>query len=89
MLFNSATAAFLVPGSVAVARSSLAQGVGPLKIGSLAFLTGPASHTGDAIKNGVIMASEDVRADGTLPLVIDGVPRDIEVVFIDHQSSSE
>ena len=35
------------------------------------------------------MALEDARAAGDLPLVIDGEQRDVEIVYIDSQSSPE
>ena len=35
------------------------------------------------------MALEDARADGDLPLVIDGEQREVEIVYIDSQSSPE
>ncbi len=78
-------------GAFMVTASPLrAQEAGPaLKIGSMGPFTGPASRTGDEFKNGVAMAIEDARAAGDLPLVIDGKKRDIEVVFIDSQSSPE
>ncbi|MFQ5774623.1 MAG: ABC transporter substrate-binding protein [Kiloniellaceae bacterium] len=60
-----------------------------IKIGSMGPFTGPASRTGDEFKNGVAMALEDARAAGELPLVIDGKQREIEIVFIDSQSSPE
>jgi branched-chain amino acid transport system substrate-binding protein len=85
----STAAGVLAPGLMAVARGVRAQDTGPLVIGSMGPFTGPVSRTGDEFKNGVAMAIEDARADGTLPLVIDGVERDIEVVFIDSQSSPE
>lgn len=88
-LLQGTAAGLLAPGLMAVARSARAQDSGPLVIGSMGPFTGPASRTGDEFKNGVAMAIEDARADGTLPLVIDGVERDIEVVFIDSQSSPE
>jgi branched-chain amino acid transport system substrate-binding protein len=62
---------------------------GPLKIGSFGPFTGPASRTGDEFKNGVALALEDARAEGDLPLTIDGQKRDVEIVWIDSQSSPE
>ncbi len=62
---------------------------GPLKLGTMGPFTGPASRTGDEFKNGVAMAIEDAKAAGELPLVLDGKKRDIELVFIDSQSSPE
>jgi branched-chain amino acid transport system substrate-binding protein len=61
----------------------------PLKIGSFGPFTGPASRTGDEFKNGVALALEDARAEGDLPLTIDGEQREIEIVWIDSQSSPE
>jgi branched-chain amino acid transport system substrate-binding protein len=61
----------------------------PLKIGSFGPFTGPASRTGDEIKKGVELALEDARADGDLPLTIDGQKREVEIVWIDSQSSPE
>jgi len=82
---GAAGAAFMV-----LARGARAQEMGaPLKIGSMGPYTGPASRTGDEFKNGVAMALEDALANGDLPLVIDGQKRDVEIVFIDSQSSPE
>lgn len=61
----------------------------PLKIGSFGPFTGPASRTGDEFKKGVELALEDARAEGDLPLTIDGEQRDVEIVWIDSQSSPE
>jgi branched-chain amino acid transport system substrate-binding protein len=80
---SAASAAFLL------ATTALRAQTGPLKIGSLGPFTGPASRTGDEIKNGVAMALEDAKADGDLPLKIDGQERDVEIVFVDSQSSPE
>ncbi len=82
---GAAGAAFMV-----LAGGARAQEAGePLKLGSMGPFTGPASRTGDEFKNGVAMALEDARAAGELPLVIDGKKRDVEIVFIDSQSSPE
>jgi branched-chain amino acid transport system substrate-binding protein len=79
----AAGAAFLL------ATTALRAQTGPLKIGSMGPFTGPASRTGDEFKNGVALALEDARAEGDLPLTIDGEQRDIEIVYIDSQSSPE
>src|SRR3546814_19392387 len=71
-----------VPG-VARAQS------GPIKIGAMGPFTGPAGRTGEAIQKGAPMAVEDARAGGLLPLTIDGAQREIELVYIDSQSSPE
>ena len=80
---GAASAAFMVAGNALRAQS------GPLKIGSMGPFTGPASRTGDEFKNGVALALEDARAEGDLPLTIDGEAREVEIVWIDSQSSPE
>ena len=79
----AASAAFLL------ATTALGAAEGPLKIGSMGPFTGPASRTGDEIKNGVKLALEDAKAEGDLPLKIGGQERDVEIVYIDSQSSPE
>ena len=83
--FGAAGAAFMV------AKPGLrAQEAGPvLRIGSVGPHTGPASRTGDEFKNGVALALEDAREAGELPLVIDGQTREVEIVWIDSESSPE
>ena len=62
---------------------------GTVKIGVMAPFTGPASRTGDAFKKGVTMAIEDAKAKGELPLKVDGKQYDVEVVWVDSESSPE
>lgn len=67
-----------------------AQGGGkPLKVGAMGPYTGPASRAGSAIKQGIMMALEDARANGEVPVIVDGKARDIEIVWVDSQSSPE
>lgn len=66
-----------------------AQDQGPLKIGIMAPFTGPSSRTGDGFRKGAEMALEDARADGEVPVTVDGAQRDIELVWVDSQSSPE
>ncbi|MEK0084521.1 ABC transporter substrate-binding protein [Benzoatithermus flavus] len=71
-------------------RAGFAQEAGPpLKIGSQGPFTGPASRTGAEIRNGVTLAIEDARAAGEIPVTIDGRKRDVEIVWVDGQSSPE
>jgi branched-chain amino acid transport system substrate-binding protein len=79
----AASVAFLVATQAPRAQA------GPLKIGSMGPFTGPASRTGDEIRNGAQLALEDSRAEGDLPLTIDGEQRDVEIVWVDSQSSPE
>lgn len=62
---------------------------GPIKIGCLAPFTGPSSRTGENIRQATMMAIEDARADGEVPLTVDGEKRDIEIVLVDDQSDPE
>lgn len=80
-----ATASLLVSANL---KSGLAAD-GPLKIGCLGPFTGPAARTGDAMKEGTMLAIEDARAANEIPVTIDGQKRDVEIVWIDDQSSPE
>jgi branched-chain amino acid transport system substrate-binding protein len=60
-----------------------------LRIGSVGPQTGPASRTGENLQKGVTLAIEDARAAGEIPIVLDGVSRDVEIVWVDSQSSPE
>ncbi len=84
-----AGAASAVSAAFLLATTALRAQEGPLKIGSMGPFTGPASRTGDEIKNGVTLALEDAKAEGDLPLKIGGKERAVEIVWIDSQSSPE
>ena len=60
-----------------------------LRIGVMGPYTGPASRTGRAIRQGVIMALEDARAEGEIPVTIEGEEQDIELVWIDSASDPD
>ncbi|MGF1759292.1 ABC transporter substrate-binding protein [Photobacterium sagamiensis] len=67
-----------------------AQSLGPpLRIGVSGPYSGPAQHTGAALKQGTLMALEDARAKGEVPVVIDGKLRDIDIVWVDSQSNPD
>lgn len=68
---------------------AMAQESEPVVIGVMGPFTGAAGRTGEGIRNGALMAVEDARAEGMLPLTIDGEERDIELVWVDSQSSPE
>ncbi|MDZ5696546.1 ABC transporter substrate-binding protein [Chelativorans sp. M5D2P16] len=72
-----------------LAPAAKAQNAEPVKVGVMGPFTGPASRTGEGIQKGARMALEDARADGMLPVTIDGEERDIEFVWVDSQSSPE
>jgi branched-chain amino acid transport system substrate-binding protein len=76
--------------TLVVPRALRAQAAGePLKVGVMGPFTGPASRTGDGIRKGALMALEDARAAGEVPVTVDGERRDIEIVWVDSQSSPE
>lgn len=72
-----------------IAVPTVADAAEPVKIGVMGPFTGPASRTGEGIRKGAEMAVEDARENGLLPLTIDGEERDIELVWVDSQSSPE
>ena len=61
----------------------------PLKIGVMGPFTGPASRTGDGIRKGTLMALDDARAAGEVPVTLGGQTHDIELVWVDSESSPE
>ena len=73
----------------AVALDSVAFAAEPIKTGVMAPYTGGASRTGEEFKNGALMARDELRAVGMLPVMIDGEMRDIEFVWVDSESSPE
>ena len=83
-------------GAAAVAVSAInsalpknAHAADTLKIGFMGPFTGPASRTGDQFKRGIEMALEEARAEGDIPVKVDGKSMDIEPVWVDSQSSPE
>ncbi len=89
--FLESTAAGALGAALIVATGPLrAQETGEtVKIGVLGPFTGPASRTGDDFKRGVEMALEDARKQGLLPITVDGKKHDVEIVWVDSQSSPE
>lgn len=85
----AASAAGLVALTFPVGVNSARADGKPIKIGCLAPFTGPSSRTGENIRQGTMMAIEDARADGEIPLTVDGEKRDIEIVLVDDQSDPE
>jgi ABC-type branched-subunit amino acid transport system substrate-binding protein len=75
--------ASFVPMAVSAAQSAAAR---KLNIGILGPFSGPASGTGRDIRQGILMALEDARAEGEIPVIIEGRPLDINPVWIDSRS---
>ncbi|MDQ0509629.1 ABC transporter substrate-binding protein [Ancylobacter amanitiformis] len=70
-----------------IGQAALAADV--IKIGVVGPFTGPSAKIGQDIQNGTKMALDDARAAGELPLTIDGKKADIQLVWIDDESSPE
>jgi branched-chain amino acid transport system substrate-binding protein len=60
-----------------------------IKVGVVGPFSGPSARIGQDIQNGTKMALDDARAAGALPVTVDGKKRDIELVWIDDESSPE
>ena len=60
-----------------------------IKIGVMGPHSGPAARVGQDVQEGVQFALEEARAAGDLPVMVDGEARDIEVVWVDSESSPE
>jgi branched-chain amino acid transport system substrate-binding protein len=60
-----------------------------IKIGVMGPHTGPSARVGQDIQEGVNFALADALAAGDLPVVVDGVARNIEFVWVDSESSPE
>ncbi len=78
-----AAAALLLPQEQSLADD------GALKIGVLGPFTGPSSSTGQAIRQGVVMALEDAMAEAEVPLVIGGQRRNVELVWVNSESDPD
>ena len=66
-----------------------AQDAEPIQVGVMGPFTGPASRTGEGIQKGAQMALEDAREEGLVPITIDGQERDVELVWVNSESSPE
>lgn len=60
-----------------------------IKIGVMGPHSGPAARVGQDVQEGVQFALEEARAAGDLPVMVDGEARDIEIVWVDSESSPE
>lgn len=81
----------LLAGAAAIAFSFSQQALATdsIKIGVDGPFTGPTARIGLDIQNGTKMAIDDARAAGELPVMVDGEKRDVELVWIDDESSPE
>lgn len=66
-----------------------AQAQEPIKVVVMGPFTGAASRTGEGIQKGAMMAVEEARQQGLLPVMVDGAERDLELIWVDSESSPE
>jgi len=85
---SSGAAAALGAFTLAVPGAVRAQN-GTLTLGVMGPMTGPASRTGEAFRQGAMMALEDAREAGEVPVMVDGEERDVELEFVDSESDPE
>lgn len=85
----SAGAAGLAGSFMAIVPHRIRAQSEPVRIGVMAPFTGAASRTGDAFRKGTELALEHARAQGEIPLTINGEQRDVELVWVDSESSPE
>ncbi|HEV2501826.1 MAG TPA: ABC transporter substrate-binding protein [Mesorhizobium sp.] len=60
-----------------------------LPVGVVGPFTGPTARIGQDIRNGTEMAIQDATAAGELPVVVDGTPQRLKLVWVDDESSPE
>jgi len=88
LIGTTGTISLLVPGLLHARDSDPPEITLPsIKIGACGPFSGPAKHTGDAIKQGILMALEDARTAGEVPITIDGTLHDIDIVWVDSRSA--
>lgn len=76
--------------AVVAAGAGVAQEQGEtIQIGVMGPFTGPVGRTGEGIRKGAEMALADARDQGLIPITIDGTLRDVEIVWVDSESSPE
>lgn len=79
----------LVTAAFILGTTTTGHAADSIKIGVDGPFTGPSARIGIDIQNGTKMAIDDARAAGELPVTIDGNKRDVELVWIDDESSPE
>jgi branched-chain amino acid transport system substrate-binding protein len=86
---NSKIASLIAAAALLAVSHQMASAADPIKVGVDGPFTGPSARIGQDIQNGTKMAIDDARAAGQLPVMVDGEKRDIELVWIDDESSPE
>src|SRR5690625_1789131 len=90
LVVNAVAAGAVILGSYSGLFISLSvQAQEPIKVGVMGPFTGPASRTGEGIQKGAMMAVEEAGAEVLLPVTVDGEERDLDLVWVDSESSRE
>lgn len=79
----------LLVAALLLGTSPSAYSADSIKVGVVGPFTGPSARIGQDIQNGTKMAIDDARAAGELPVTLDGEKRDIDLAWIDDESSPE
>ncbi len=61
----------------------------PIKIALVAPLTGPAARTGEQYKDAILFTYNELKAQGKIPVYVDGKLRDIQFIWVDSKSDPE
>src|SRR5690625_726652 len=86
LALGAAACAAIIAGGPTVGDASAQE---PIKVGVMGPFTGPAGRTGEGIQKGAMMAVEEAREEGLLPVEIDGEKRDLELIWVDSESTPE
>jgi len=61
----------------------------PIKLALIPPLTGPAARTGKELQDGILFTYNELKADGQIPVKVDGQLRDIQFIWLDSKSDPE
>ena len=86
LALGAAACAAIIAGGPTVGDANAQE---PIKVGVMGPFTGPAGRTGEGIQKGAMMAVEEAREEGLLPVEIDGEKRDLELIWVDSESTPE
>jgi branched-chain amino acid transport system substrate-binding protein len=78
------------PPTTATTTATSALVVGPpIKLALIPPLTGPAAETGKELQDGIMFTYNMLKADGQIPVKVDGQLRDIQFIWLDSKSDPE
>ena len=84
----------LTPPPMATTTASMSTGTSlvvgpPIKLALIPPLTGPAARTGKELQDGIMFTYNELKADGQIPVKVDGQLRDIQFMWLDSKSDPE